>query len=215
VVSVLRGFTPDELDQLVRDAVGVRPIVRRRLGWRVTATWEPSGAPRRPVMLGPLAEGRRMRTVDERVVRAPLDTIFALAADVERWPAHLRHYRYVRFHERDGSSGGIVEMSANRPFGPVDWPTWWTSQMAVSRDPAWIRFHHVRGITKGMDVEWSFHPVPGGTHVRIVHVWNGPRWPVIGGIAAVAVIGPVFVHGIASRTLAGLAATAEQARSQS
>ena len=65
-----------------------------------------------------------------------------------------------------------------------------------------------------MDVEWTFAPATAGdttrTLVRIVHVWDGPRWPVVGTAAAVAVIGPVFVHGIASRTLAGLAAVAER-----
>jgi hypothetical protein len=74
-----------------------------------------------------------------------------------------------------------------------------------------IRFRHVKGVTTGMDVEWTFHDQPdGSTLVRIVHVWNGPPWPVIGDFAARAVIGPVFVHGIASRTLAGLAAVAER-----
>jgi hypothetical protein len=62
-----------------------------------------------------------------------------------------------------------------------------------------------------MEVEWSFTAVAGGgTHVRILHRWDGPRWPVVGVVAATAVIGPVFVHGIASRTLAGLARVAEQ-----
>jgi hypothetical protein len=42
-----------------------------------------------------------------------------------------------------------------------------------------------------------------------VHSWNGPEWPVVGGIAAANIIGPVFVHGIASRTLEGLAMFAE------
>ena len=56
----------------------------------------------------------------------------------------------------------------------------------------------------------SATPQRGGTLVRIVHVWNGPSWPLIGDVAARAVIGPVFVHGIASRTLAGLARTAER-----
>jgi hypothetical protein len=73
-----------------------------------------------------------------------------------------------------------------------------------------IRFRHVRGITTGMDVEWSFAGRPGGTQVRILHVWNGPPWPVIHALAAKAVIGPVFIHGIASRTLAGLARAAER-----
>jgi ribosome-associated toxin RatA of RatAB toxin-antitoxin module len=157
---------------------------------------------------------RTMTTIDERLVRAPLDTIFRIAADVESWPSHLSHYRYVRMRERDEVGGGVVEMSANRPFGPLNWPTWWLSEMELRtpggpRPPA-IRFRHVRGITRGMDVEWSFTPAEGGTHVKILHVWNGPAWPLIRTLAATAVIGPIFIHGIASRTLAGLAHAAER-----
>jgi SAM-dependent methyltransferase len=44
VVSVLRGFTVGELGAMVRRAVGCRPKVRRRLGWRVTASWDPAAA---------------------------------------------------------------------------------------------------------------------------------------------------------------------------
>jgi len=160
--------------------------------------------------LGDMPADRRMATTDRAFVRAPLQTIFTLAADVERWPAHLRHYRYVRFRERS-STGGTVEMAANRPFGPLNWPTWWLSLMEVARERPSIRFRHIGGITTGMDVEWRFSPAGGGTNVEIVHVWDGPRWPVIGGIAATRVIGPVFIHGIASRTLAGLARAAESA----
>jgi len=161
--------------------------------------------------LGDMPLGRAMETVDERLVRAPLRTIFALARDVEQWPAHLAHYRWVRFGERDGRGGGVVEMAAWRPFGLFRWPTWWRSIMEVDDVRPAVRFRHVGGITKGMDVEWTFEPRGAGTHVRIVHAWDGPRWPVIGVFAATAVIGPVFVHGIASRTLAGLAAAAERA----
>ena len=167
-----------------------------------------------PHALGPMPADRRMRAVDERVVRAPVATIFALAADVLQWPHHLPHYRFVRFHERRSDGGGTVEMSANRPFGALNWPTFWTSLMSVtppgSAGPASIRFRHVRGVTTGMDVEWTFDALADGTLVRIVHVWNGPRWPLIGDVAARGVIGPVFVHGIAQRTLAGLARVAER-----
>jgi ribosome-associated toxin RatA of RatAB toxin-antitoxin module len=164
--------------------------------------------------LGPMPGRRRMTTVDERLVRAPLERIFALAADVERWPEYLPHYRRVNLLERDPAGGGLVAMSANRPFAVVNWPTWWRSEMEVRPpggvlSPA-IRFRHVRGVTTGMEVEWNFAPTAGGTHVRIVHEWNGPRWPVIGGLVAMFVIGPVFIHGIASRTLAGLAHAAER-----
>ncbi len=165
-----------------------------------------------------------MQTVDERLVRAPISAVFELASKVEKWPSHLSHYRYVRFRERRPDGGGLVEMSAHRPFyftdtskGPlrINWPTWWLSEMAVDSEKPAIRFRHVGGITKGMDVEWTFARAAGGTHVRIMHLWDGPRIPVVGMWAAIYVIGPVFVHGIASRTLAGLAGVAErEARTQ-
>ncbi|HEV7594844.1 MAG TPA: SRPBCC family protein [Gemmatimonadaceae bacterium] len=169
--------------------------------------------------LGPMPYGSSMQTVDEQTVRAPLATIFELASQVELWPKYLPHYRYVRFRTRRSDGGGLVEMSANRPFevkGPrgrlrINWPTWWLSEMAVDRNRPSIRYRHVGGITREMDVEWSFSPTPEGTHVRIVHLWEGPRrLRRIGRLAATHLIGPVFVHGIASRTLAGLAAVAER-----
>jgi hypothetical protein len=159
----------------------------------------------------PMPTDRAMRTVDELVVHAPLDVIFDLARTVGLWPVHLSHYRYVRFS--GGGGDGTVSMSANRPFGFFNWPTWWRSQMHVDDTKPSIRFYHVGGITKGMDVEWEFHQRGNDTHVRIVHVWNGPKWlglPLIGKFAATRVIGPIFVHGIASRTLAGLAKVAEK-----
>jgi ribosome-associated toxin RatA of RatAB toxin-antitoxin module len=167
---------------------------------------------RAPFDLGPMPAGRAMETVDELVVAAPPRTVFEIVAAVEQWPAHLAHYRYVRFRERTRDGGGVVEMSANRPFGPFDWPTWWLSQMAVIHDAPAVRFRHIEGVTTDMEVEWSFEAVDGGTRVRLLHTWDGPHWPLIGVFAATQVIGPVFVHGIASRTLAGLARVAERGR---
>jgi SAM-dependent methyltransferase len=39
MLSILRGFTAPELSHAVHHAVGVRPAVQHRLGWRVTARW--------------------------------------------------------------------------------------------------------------------------------------------------------------------------------
>jgi len=164
-----------------------------------------------PAALGPMPLGRAMETVDEQLVRAPAPAIFAVVRDVEHWPAHLAHYRWVRFQGPGGPAGGIVEMAAWRPFGVLRWPTWWRSAMEVDDARPAVRFRHLAGITKGMEVEWSFTPEGRDTRVRIVHAWDGPRWPLIGVWAATVVIGPVFVHGIASRTLAGLARVAERA----
>ncbi len=164
--------------------------------------------------LGPMPSAAVMRTVDQRVVRAPAAAIFTLARDVGRWPELLPHYRAVRFVERNADGGGVVTMEADRPFGVFDWPTSWTSEMQVHDVPGeapWIRFRHVRGVTRRMEVLWAFREDGDAdtTTVTILHLWNGPDWPLIGGWAARDVIGPVFVHGIASRTLAGLARVAE------
>ena len=43
VVSVMRGFTREELRMIVREALGIEPEVHNRLGYRVTARWRPSG----------------------------------------------------------------------------------------------------------------------------------------------------------------------------
>jgi hypothetical protein len=163
-----------------------------------------------PFDLGELPVGRAMTTTDEQFVDASPFDVLAVVRHVEHWPAYLPHYRCVRFRERASDGGGVVEMAAWRPFGVVSWPTWWLSQMAVNAETPSIRFRHIGGITTGMDVEWTFVPEGTGTRVRIVHVWDGPRWPLIGVFAATTVIGPIFVHGIASRTLAGLAKVAEQ-----
>lgn len=167
-------------------------------------------APRPPYALGPMPLGRAMTTLDERLVDADVRTMFEVARHVEEWPAHLAHYRWVRMRQRAADGGGLVEMAAHRPFGPIGWPTWWLSEMSVDHDAPAIRFRHVGGITTAMDVEWSFQAEGARTRVRILHVWDGPRWPLVGVVAATRVIGPVFVHGIASRTLNGLARVAER-----
>jgi len=145
-----------------------------------------------------------MRTVDFRHIRAPLARVFQAASNVEQWPGLLAHYRWVRMLERR-ADGGLVEMAAWRPFGPVGYPTWWVSEMRIDAPAGTVQYRHVRGITSGMDVEWRLVPRDGGVDVTIVHEWDGPRWPLVGRPAATWVIGPVFIHGIASRTLAGIA----------
>jgi hypothetical protein len=162
-----------------------------------------------------------MRTVDRIRVNAPFPRVFAAASSVTRWPAILPHYRWVKIHD-----DGLVEMAAWRPFarGLLKYPAWWVSEMTIDRPAGEIRYRHVRGMTRGMQVRWRLVEVgegdpsvevgggsegSGGVDVEIVHTWDGPHWPLIGKLAANLVIGPIFIHGIASRTLAGVKRAAE------
>ena len=152
-----------------------------------------------------------MKTIDERITAAPAEACFQAAADVERWPEILPHYRWVRFRRKEGFATGVVEMAAWRHFGPVGYPTWWVSEMTHDPVRRTVTYRHIDGITRGMDVLWEVSGAADGrTLLRITHEWNGPDWPVIGGFAADNVIGPHFIHFIASRTLAGVAREAEK-----
>lgn len=145
-----------------------------------------------------------MRTHNETLVRAPLAACLLTAADVERWPELLPHYRYVRFQRKDGFGAGRVEMAAYRHFGPLPYPVWWESEMRSDPEAGVVRYRHVEGITRGMDVAWTLEARPEGTRIVIVHEWEGPGWPLLGGFAARRVIGPHFIHAVAGRTLEGI-----------
>ncbi len=136
-------------------------------------------------------------------IRAPYDRIFRLAAEVERWPERLPHYRYVRAMP-DPSGERRYAMGARRGAIPVRWE-------AVQRplpDERRIEFLHTGGITRGMSVAWRFEPAGEAWDVSIHHRLD-LSWPLIGGLVARHVIGPRFIDVIAGRTLRRIKALAE------
>lgn len=139
-----------------------------------------------------------MRTENTVEMRGSLNHIVALAADTERWPEILPHYRWVTLLE-GGGDHKVVEMAAKRDFIPVKW----RARQTVERDGPTpiIRFHHVGGVTKGMDVAWTFNVRDEAVDVTIDHDFT-PPWPIVGKPVADYIIGPQFVEAIANKTLA-------------
>ena len=134
---------------------------------------------------------------------APYERIFRLAAEVERWPDILPHYRYVRrLSAEDGKRH--FAMGARRGIVPVAWEA---TQRPMS-DERRIEFHHTGGVTRGMEVAWRFEPADDGWDVSIEHDLV-LRWPLIGGVVAERVIGPQFIDAIAGRTLRTIKGLAE------
>ena len=146
-----------------------------------------------------------MQTANVVKMSGDLDNIVTLAVDTERWPIILPHYRWVTLLE-GGGDHKTVEMAARRGQFPVKW----RATQDVERDgptPV-IRFHHIGGVTKGMDVAWTFEPVDGAVNVRIDHDFS-PPWPVVGGLVSDRIIGPHFVEAIAGKTLDTIKAIVE------
>ena len=136
-------------------------------------------------------------------IAAPAKAIYELAAATERWPEILPHYRYVRVLERQGATR-VVAMSAWQDVFPLRWVAEQTNDPATPH----IAFHHVRGWTRGMDVDWIFEPFAGGTRVTIEHRLQF-RFPVAADWLGKHLVSDYFVHGVASQTLARMKALAE------
>jgi ribosome-associated toxin RatA of RatAB toxin-antitoxin module len=129
-------------------------------------------------------------------IRAPYERIFALAAEVERWPERLPHYRYVRAVP-DASGARHFAIGARR--GPI--PVSWRAVQRPLPDERRIEFQHTGGVTRGMEVAWRFTPADDGAWAVSIHHDLRLGWPIVGELVARHVIGPHFIDAIAGRTL--------------
>jgi ribosome-associated toxin RatA of RatAB toxin-antitoxin module len=144
-----------------------------------------------------------VHTVHHATIAAPLERVFALARDVEAWPRLLRAYRSCRVLER--TPGGLVFTMSGWIRG---WPARWTAVQESRPHERRIAFRHVRGLTRGMTVEWRFEPSPDGVRVTLVHEL-AMRWPLVGRLVGDWIVGPVFIDYIARKTLRAVQARAE------
>ena len=82
------------------------------------------------------------------------------------------------------------------------------------RDPAEprIRFEHIGGFTRGMQVAWTFERHDDGrVTVRIDHEFK-KGWPVLDRFVSERIVGSFFVSAIAGKTLARVKLLAERER---
>ena len=136
-----------------------------------------------------------MQTVNQIRIHGDPDRIFALAANIQDWPRILPHYRYVIVEEQS-ELYKTARMGASRDGLPVKW----RARQELLPDERRIRFQHVGGITRGMDVEWRIDPERDSVLVTIHHELRYPI-PLLGPLFAEYVVGRLFVHNIAGKTL--------------
>lgn len=146
-----------------------------------------------------------MRTAISIEVAAPAELVFRLAREPLRWPMLLAHYERAREISRDGSAM-VCEFVARRPFVPllgIGIPVAWRSRTWAEPDRLRLRFRHLGGATRGMDVTWRFEPIDGGCRVTIEHDFR-PRFR-----PWAAIVDRTFTKPIARQTLRGFKAIAE------
>jgi len=135
-----------------------------------------------------------MHKTNSILMQAPKTAIFETAADLELWPKILPHYRYIRFLER-GADRNLVMMAARRSGIPISW----TSEQIIDRDRFEIHFHHLKALTKGMRVVWTFSDTADGVLVTISHDLRF-RIPVLAPLVD-PIVGDFFIHNVANKTL--------------
>jgi ribosome-associated toxin RatA of RatAB toxin-antitoxin module len=145
---------------------------------------------------------RAMHTENNIEIRGDLKRVFQVAAQVDKWPEILPHYRWVRVLQRKRRRR-TVEMAARRGRIPVSWTA---VQEVFPYDR--ITYKHIKGFTTGMDVTWSFKPVQERVVVVITHDFS-LSWPILGDFVSRYIVGALFVKPIASRTLQHLKRTVE------
>ncbi|HYZ17833.1 MAG TPA: SRPBCC family protein [Candidatus Acidoferrum sp.] len=137
-------------------------------------------------------------------IAAPSRVVYELAAATERWPKILPHYRYVRVLSEEGATR-TVAMGAWRDIFPISWVARQTNDAGRPH----IAFRHIRGWTRGMDVEWIFEPSDGGTRVTIEHRLDF-IFPVGADWLGRHLVSDYFIHGVAAKTLATMKHLAER-----
>src|ERR687891_2463284 len=145
---------------------------------------------------------RTMHTENGIEIRGDVKRIFQIAAQVDKWPEILPHYRWVRVLQRK-KRRTTVEMAARRGRIPVSW----TAVQEVFPYER-ITYKHIKGFTTGMDVTWSFTPLQERVEGVITHEF-ALAWPLVGGFVSKYIVGALFVKPIASRTLHHIKQTVE------
>ena len=149
-----------------------------------------------------------MHTENRIEIRGDVRRIFQLAAQVDKWPEILPHYRSVHVLQRK-KRRSTVEMAARRGRIPVSW----TAVQEVFPYER-ITYKHIKGFTTGMEVAWLFRPGQGDVQVVITHDFS-LSWPLIGGFISKYIVGKLFVRPIATKTLQHIKHTAESAQTVS
>lgn len=144
--------------------------------------------------------------VVERVVRAPVERVFAVARQVERFPEWLDYVSAIRVKERSGDGRVVVsEWEASVPMFGLK--ARWVERDEWDEERKVCRFMLQEGDLDKYEGDWHFEPHEEGTKMRLVVSYEY-RVPVGG--ALVQQLVRKIVEQMAQKLLEGIAKVAEQ-----
>ncbi|HEV2474564.1 MAG TPA: SRPBCC family protein [Chthonomonadales bacterium] len=136
---------------------------------------------------------------------------YRLAADIQDWPKLLPHYRYLRVLEQ-GPRHKLADFGASRSGLPVSW----RGLQELDPETGRIRYTHVKGITRGMTVEWRLEKQSDHVMVSLEHTIRTASRNRAVAVASLPIelfrtliVGRLFVDHIAGKTLRCIKAAVE------
>lgn len=101
-----------------------------------------------------------------RPVRHSADQMFALVADVERYPEFLPLCEELRILRRVQSGEGIETLVASMTVGYKAIRESFTSRVTLDNPRLQINVEYVNGPFKYLENRWTFRPTPTGSDVE-------------------------------------------------
>ncbi|MDD2706375.1 MAG: SRPBCC family protein [Verrucomicrobiae bacterium] len=134
-------------------------------------------------------------------ISAPPEDVFKIISDLDAWPHHLPHFRWIRVMQNHPDHQ-IVRMACFRSCIPIDWVVRYESMPGKME----IRFTHLKSINRDLQVTWRVEPskTPGHSIVTTIHDTTPlvRRW---GKTVVEHLIRPFFIDYVAKRALQSFA----------
>ncbi|MEW5767260.1 MAG: SRPBCC family protein [bacterium] len=104
------------------------------------------------------------------VIKANVDKVFEVMADVEKWHEFMLH------HKRKVK---ILSREQNKLLIERDGIIKWKASIIIDRKNKLMKALHLAGVTKGLLAIWKFEEIPEGTKMTLSHTFI-PKIPFFG-----------------------------------
>lgn len=138
-----------------------------------------------------------IRTVNSILIKADIDRVFSVAADMEKYPEFIPSYKEVKVVSREGNKM-LVERIGQVGKKMVKWKS------CVMLEPnSSIYAEQIEGPIKGMQIQWLFEDTKDGVQITLTHAFEYKKIPLIGNLIGRLIVARI-VKQMADETLKGI-----------